>query len=130
MASNSTLKPTWRALRLRHLPISMKIDRRVPVIALMLVAVMMLVLIVSISYGAYDISLWEVIQTLTGTLPGDHPQARNDSQDHIEHVRPFPRAGNTQHLSPTAPGGDGAGEVYPNSRQPCKHGLALINLYR
>ena len=48
-----------------------------PLIALIIVLVTLSILVVSISYGEYDITPWEVVQTLTATLPEDHPDARN-----------------------------------------------------
>ncbi len=48
-----------------------------PLAAAVILAVTLFVLVVSISYGEYDITLLEVVQTLTGTLPEDHPDARN-----------------------------------------------------
>ncbi|MCU0497074.1 MAG: iron ABC transporter permease [Anaerolineae bacterium] len=71
------LKSTWLTLRFRKLPFSYRIDRRVPLVALLLMAFTLMVLIFSISYGAYDISPLEVIQTISGTLPQDHPDYRN-----------------------------------------------------
>lgn len=70
-------KTTWITIRPRYLPLSLKVDRRVPLVALAIVAVTLVVLVVSISYGEYDITPWEVVQTITGTLSDDHPDARN-----------------------------------------------------
>lgn len=67
----------WLTLRPRKLPFSYRIDRRVPLAAFMLLAFTFIVLVLSISYGEYDISPLEVIQTITGTLPQDHPDYRN-----------------------------------------------------
>jgi iron complex transport system permease protein len=64
-------------LRPRGLPFSYRVDRRVPLVALALVAFTLVVLVFSISYGAYNISPLEVVQTLTGTLPQEHPDYRN-----------------------------------------------------
>ncbi len=71
------LRPTWITLRLRGLPLSYRLDRRVPLVALALVAFTLVVLVFSISYGAYNIAPLEVVQTLTGTLPQEHPDYRN-----------------------------------------------------
>jgi len=75
MTTQPRSKPTWIAVRPRRLPL--KLDRRVPPVALVILAVTLVVLVISISYGEYDISPWDVIRTLTGTLPHDHPDARN-----------------------------------------------------
>lgn len=77
MMTNSKIKPTWITLRFHRPPLSMKLDRRAPVIAGILLVVTLVVLVVSISYGEYDITPGEVLQTITGTLPEDHPDIRN-----------------------------------------------------
>lgn len=68
---------TWITIRPRRLPFSFRLDRRVPLIALLLLVFTLIVLVASINYGAYDMSVIDVIQTLTGTLPSDHPDYRN-----------------------------------------------------
>lgn len=70
-------KPNWITWRARHLPVSLKFDRRVPVVGSLIIFFTLIVLVMSISYGEYDISPIEVIQTILGTLPADHPDARN-----------------------------------------------------
>ncbi|MDX1993217.1 MAG: iron ABC transporter permease [bacterium] len=71
------LRRTWITVRPRRLPFSFKLDRRVPLAALLLLAFTLVVLVVSINYGAYNMTPLDVIRTLTGTLPADHPDARN-----------------------------------------------------
>lgn len=71
------IRHTWISLRVPGLPVSFKLDRRVPLAAALLLLFTVIVLVVSISYGSFDISPAEVVQTLTGTLPADHPSARN-----------------------------------------------------
>lgn len=71
------IRPPWLTLRVPGLPFAYRIDRRVPPVALAIIAVTLVVLVVSISYGEYDITPWEVAQTLTGTLDVEHPQYRN-----------------------------------------------------
>ncbi len=75
--THSSTRPGWIAFRSRRLELSFKLDRRVPVVALAILAVTLVVLVFSISYGVYDISPWDVIRTLTGTLPHDHPDYAN-----------------------------------------------------
>lgn len=77
MAATPNTKHAWIAIRPRWLPISLKLDRRVPGVAVALGIVTLAALVLSISYGEYDISPWEVVQTLTGLLPDDHPNAAN-----------------------------------------------------
>lgn len=74
---NTTPKTTWITLRPRFLSFSYRIDRRAPWIALAVLAFTALVLVISISYGEYDISPVEVVQTLFGTLDREHPDFRN-----------------------------------------------------
>ncbi|GAB4508342.1 MAG: iron ABC transporter permease [Anaerolineae bacterium] len=75
MTSQTRIRPAWITLRAGRL--SLKLDRRVPLVALAILAFTLVVLVVSISYGAYDMSPLEVLQTITRTLPEDHPDARN-----------------------------------------------------
>lgn len=77
MTTKPTIKPTWLTIRVPGLPLSLKVDRRVPPMAFIIVILTALVLVVSVSYGEYDITPWQVVQTITGTLPDDHPDARN-----------------------------------------------------
>ncbi len=77
MALRSPAKPGWIALRSRRLRLSFKLDRRVPGVALAILALTFVVLVFSISYGEYNISPWDVFRTLTGTLPDDHPDYAN-----------------------------------------------------
>lgn len=71
------VKPTWITLRPHRLPFSYRLDRRVPLAALVILAFTFLVLVLSISYGEYDISPLEVVQTLFRTLNPEHPEYRN-----------------------------------------------------
>jgi iron complex transport system permease protein len=77
METPRELRPAWMTLRPHGLPFSYRIDRRVPLVALALLTFTMIVLVFSISYGEYDISPVEVVQTLLGTLPQEHPDSRN-----------------------------------------------------
>src|SRR5690606_28972636 len=56
---------------------SIKVDRRVPLVALILLAFTAAVLIFSINYGIYNINPWEIVQTILGILPKDHPDYKN-----------------------------------------------------
>lgn len=77
MTTRNATRPIWITFRSRRIPFSYKLDRRAPLVALAMIAFTFAVLVVSISYGAYDISPGEVIQTLTGTLDIEHPDYRN-----------------------------------------------------
>lgn len=76
MATNEIRAP-WITVRTRRVPLSYRVDRRVPLTALMLVVFTLVMLVISINHGAYDMSPVDVVQTLTGTLDADHPQYRN-----------------------------------------------------
>lgn len=71
------IRPPWITLHHKRLPLSYRIDRRVPWVAACLAGLALVVLIASINYGAYDMSPVDVVQTLTGTLDSEHPQYRN-----------------------------------------------------
>jgi iron complex transport system permease protein len=73
----SGVKAGWITLRIPGLPFSYPVDRRVPRIALLLIAFSLAVLVISISYGDYNISPLEVVQTLTGTLDTANPDYKN-----------------------------------------------------
>ncbi len=76
-AENRKTNPPWITLRPRGGWLSLKLDRRVPFIALALLLFSLAVLVLSVSYGEYDISPLEVLQSITGTLNPDHPDYRN-----------------------------------------------------
>jgi iron complex transport system permease protein len=71
------IRQTWFSLRSRRVPVSFKLDRRVPLVAFFLLVFTLIVLVLDISYGDYNMTPLEVVQTLTGTLPADHPSARS-----------------------------------------------------
>jgi len=76
-SKQSEITTTSITIRPRFLPLSIKVDRRVPFVALAILLFTFVVLVFSISYGEYDITPSEVIQTILGILPEDHPQYRN-----------------------------------------------------
>lgn len=76
MATHPKVKPTWVTIRPHPLPFSYRIDRRVPLVALAIVLFTLAVLVLSISYGEYDISPADVVQTILGTNQ-DHPDYAN-----------------------------------------------------
>lgn len=71
------IKTSWITLRFPGLPFSYPVDRRVPRMALLLLAFTAAVLVISICYGDFDISPLEVVQTLTRTLDIEHPEYKN-----------------------------------------------------
>jgi len=76
MGADKPLRPTWITIRPRGLGFSYKLDRRVPLVALGILAFTLVVLVVSINYGQYNMSTGDVVQTLLG-LNHDHPDYRN-----------------------------------------------------
>ncbi len=77
MVHQKPVTPPWITVRLGRVPVSFRIDRRVPLVALAIVVFTVVTLVASISYGEYDMSPWDVVQTLFRTLPEDHPDYRN-----------------------------------------------------
>ncbi|PSB06785.1 iron ABC transporter permease [filamentous cyanobacterium CCP1] len=61
----------WLVVRSRWFPVSMRIDRRVPIVLLSLALSILIVMVVSIGYGEYPIPPLTVIQTVLG-LPTDN----------------------------------------------------------
>lgn len=76
MTTRDHLSPGWLTLRSRRLPFSYRIDRRVPLVALVILVFTLATLVVSISYGEYKISPGDVVQTILGTNQ-DHPDYAN-----------------------------------------------------
>lgn len=69
-----TPRAPWRTLRLKSA--SYRVDRRVPIAALIITLITLTILVFSISYGAYAITPLDVVQTLLG-LNRDHPDYAN-----------------------------------------------------
>jgi iron complex transport system permease protein len=70
------IKASWITVRFPILPISFRVDRRVPPAALILGLLTIALLVFSINYGQYNMSPLDVVQTLLG-LNTDHPDYRN-----------------------------------------------------
>jgi iron complex transport system permease protein len=68
------IKPTWITIRTSFF--SYKVDKRTPLVALLLLIATGVILVISISYGEYDMTPIEVIQTLFKTLDANHPEYR------------------------------------------------------
>lgn len=71
------IRSTWNTIRIPRLRFSYRVDKRVLPVMLMIAAFTLVVLVVSISYGEYDISPAEVVQTLLGLVDAEHAQYRN-----------------------------------------------------
>jgi iron complex transport system permease protein len=70
------LKASWIALRPRGIPFSYRIDRRVPLVAGLILLFTLGTLVLSVSYGEYNIPPVEVVRTILNTNQ-DHPDYAN-----------------------------------------------------
>lgn len=59
----------WLTIRPKVLPISFHLDRRVPLILLVLTIVTLVAMVFSVGYGEYPISSIDVVKTLLGLPP-------------------------------------------------------------
>src|SRR5690349_7355202 len=76
MSTKNPTRPSWITLRPGRSPFSYRIDRRVPLIARIIAIFTIVVLVVSINYGQYNMTVIDVVLTLLG-LNKDHPDYRN-----------------------------------------------------
>lgn len=69
------MNKSWLVVRSRALPVSFRIDRRIPTILSILLFVTLAGMVVSVSYGEYPIPILSVIKTLLGLETGnaDYP---------------------------------------------------------
>jgi iron complex transport system permease protein len=80
------MKQDWLVLRSGQFPVSVRLDRRVPLILSSLLILTLAVLVISIGYGEYPISPIDVIKTLLGLDTGNADHA------FVIHVLRLPRA--------------------------------------
>lgn len=64
-------QPSWIVLRARGLPVSLKLDRRVRSVFLILAALLLLALVLSVSYGVYNIPPLDVLRATLGIETSD-----------------------------------------------------------
>ena len=64
-------QPNWLTIRLKGLPISGRIDRRTPLVSVVLIAALLIALIVSVSYGEYQIAFLDVVKAIVGIETAD-----------------------------------------------------------
>ena len=76
MVAQNKPRPAWLTIRPRGLPFSYRIDRRAPLVALLILVFTFVVLVLSVSYGEYDISPYEVVRTIFN-LNQDHADYNN-----------------------------------------------------
>jgi iron complex transport system permease protein len=71
MATGKFPRPAWLAVRARGLPVSFRLDRRLPPVLLLLVAGLALALVLSVSHGEYRIAPLDVARAVMGIETGD-----------------------------------------------------------
>lgn len=76
MTTHDHPKPPWITLRVRRPAISYRVDRRVPLVALLILLFALGTLIASVSYGEYDIPPLEVVRTILN-VNQDNPDYAN-----------------------------------------------------
>ncbi len=64
-------KPNWISLRARYLPLSLRLDRRAPAVFLALGGLLLLALVLSVSYGEYQIAPLDVLRAVVGIETSD-----------------------------------------------------------
>ncbi len=79
------ISPSWLVIRSRQIPLSLRIDRRVPLVLLILSALTLVVMIASVGYGEYPISALNVIRTILGW------QTDNANYGFVIHTLRLPR---------------------------------------
>ncbi len=67
-------EPPWIAVRPKHLPISFRVDRRAPLVGVLLLAMTLAVMVINIGVGEYPIAPLDVIKTVLRrpTVSGDY----------------------------------------------------------
>jgi len=77
MDAHNPIRPSWVTLRTRHLPFfSYRVDRRVPLMAVIILLFALGTLIASVSYGEYNIPPLEVVRTILN-VNQDNPDYTN-----------------------------------------------------
>lgn len=71
MSTQEFPKPAWITLRPRFLPVSARLDRRVPFVFIGLSLVLLLALVLSVSYGVYQIAPLDVLRAVLGLETSD-----------------------------------------------------------
>ncbi len=71
MSAKEFPPPGWITLRSYRLPVSARLDRRAPAVLLALLAALLLALVVSVSYGEYNIAPLDVLRAVIGMETSD-----------------------------------------------------------
>lgn len=82
------VKSPWLTVRAHRVPLSFRFDRRILPVGMVLIALTSVLLVISINYGQYNMSVFDVIETLLGTNT-DHANYRNFSL--VVHTFRLPR---------------------------------------
>lgn len=88
VTKSPNVQPSWVTLRAGKLPFSARFDRRAPIVALIILAIAAAVMVISINTGQYNMTVFDVIQTLLGTNT-DHADYKNFSL--VVHTFRLPR---------------------------------------
>lgn len=64
-------EPSWFTFRPKWMPVSWRVDRRVPLVCLLLLLVLVAVLVTSVSYGEYNIAPLDVVRAVLGIETND-----------------------------------------------------------
>ncbi|MEM7344383.1 MAG: iron ABC transporter permease [Chloroflexota bacterium] len=75
MQQKSFSRPPWFVVRPKGIPISLRMDRRAPLVILFLSLSLLMAVIVSVSYGEYNIALLDVVRAIIGVETGDSNHA-------------------------------------------------------
>lgn len=85
------INPTWYTVRSRRIPISFRIDRRVPLVLALVVLVTLGVMVVNIGVGEYPIPPLDVIRTVLHMEPPAASGASFDDYNFIVNTLRLPR---------------------------------------
>ena len=75
MTTDDFPRPGWLTVRGRRLPVSFRLDRRVPPVVLLLVAALVVALVLSVSAGEYRIAPLNVLRAVVGLETGNPDHA-------------------------------------------------------
>ncbi|PID84934.1 MAG: iron ABC transporter permease [Chloroflexi bacterium] len=71
MQAQNHPKPSWITVRPRFLPFSIRLDRRAPLVLLAFLIVLIMALVMSVSYGEYQIAPLDVLRAVFGIETSD-----------------------------------------------------------
>ncbi len=83
--------PTWFTIRPQRIPISFRIDRRVPFVLLSVILVTLAVMVINIGVGEYPIAPLDVVRTVLHIEPPSSSDASFDDYNFIVNTLRLPR---------------------------------------